>query len=166
MKIQILFLSSLSAIKPRFLKIWPQFTPSAALANTPGALGLNSTTSAFAKNSHPFPLGLVMPSSFPCCSVAQLCLTLCDPMDCSMPGLSVPHQLAKFAQVPVHCIHDAIQSSHPLTPSSSALTLSPHQDLFSIPQFKCHFLQEAFLKFPLDPHYTVGSFHQSTYSFI
>ena len=52
-----------------------------------------------------------------CCSVAQSCPTLCDPMDRSTPGLSVPHHLPKFAQVHVHCTHDAIQPSHPLVPS-------------------------------------------------
>ena len=36
--------------------------------------------------------------------------TLCDPMDCSIPGLPVPHRLLKFAQVHVHCITDAIQT--------------------------------------------------------
>ena len=66
-----------------------------------------------------------------CCLVAQFCLTLCDLMDCSTPGLSVPHHLPKFAQVHVHCIGDAIQSSHPLTPSSPfALNLPQHQGLF------------------------------------
>ena len=53
-----------------------------------------------------------------CCSVTQSCLTLCNPMDCSTPGLSVPHHLPKFAQIYVHCIGDAIQPSHPLRPSS------------------------------------------------
>ena len=63
-----------------------------------------------------------------CCSVAQLCLTLCNPMDCSTPSLPVPYHLLKFTQVHVHCINDAIQPSHPLTPSSSsALNLSQHQ---------------------------------------
>ena len=52
------------------------------------------------------------------------------PHDCSTPGLSVPHHLLKFAQVNVHCIGDATQPSHPLTPSSSALNLSQHQGLF------------------------------------
>ena len=65
-----------------------------------------------------------------CCSVAQSCPTLCNPMDCSMPGLSVPYHLPKFAQVLVHCISDAIQPSHPLMPSSPALNLSRHQGLF------------------------------------
>ena len=64
-------------------------------------------------------------------SVAQSCLTLCNPMDGSMPGLPVPHHLLKFAQVRIHCVSDATQPSHPLTPSSpSALNLSQHQGLF------------------------------------
>ena len=50
--------------------------------------------------------------------VAQLCPTLWDPLDCSIPGLPVPHHLPELAQVQVHCISDAIQSSHPLMPSS------------------------------------------------
>ena len=55
---------------------------------------------------------------------------LCDPMDCSTPGLPVPHHLLKFAQVHVHCIGDAIQPSNPLIPSSpSALNISKHQGL-------------------------------------
>ena len=66
-----------------------------------------------------------------CCSVTQLCLTLCDPMNCSTPGLSVLRHLLKFAQVYFHCIDDAIQPSHPQMPSSSsALNLSQHQGLF------------------------------------
>ena len=51
-------------------------------------------------------------------------------MDCSMPGLPVLHHLLAFAQVHVHCINDNIQPSHPLMPSSSALSLSQHQGLF------------------------------------
>ena len=46
------------------------------------------------------------------CSVTHLCLNLCDPMDCSVPGLPVLHHLAEFAQVLVHCINDAIQPFH------------------------------------------------------
>jgi len=49
-----------------------------------------------------------------CCSVSQSCPTLCDPMDCIMPGFPVIHYLLKFAQNHVHCVNDAIQSSHPL----------------------------------------------------
>ena len=53
-----------------------------------------------------------------CFSAAQSSPTLCDPMDCSMPGLPVPYHLPEFAQVHVHCTGDAIQPSNPLTPSS------------------------------------------------
>ena len=56
-----------------------------------------------------------------CCSVAKSCLTLCDPMDCSMPGFPVPHHLPEFVQVHVHCIGDAAQPSYPLSPPSSCL---------------------------------------------
>ena len=66
-----------------------------------------------------------------CCSVTQSCLTLCNPMDCRMAGLSVLHHVPDFAQVHAHCISDAIQPSHPLMPSSpSALNLCQHQGLF------------------------------------
>ena len=64
-------------------------------------------------------------------SVAQLCLTLCDPMNHSMPGLPVHHQLLEFTQTHVHWVGDAIQPSHPLSsPSSPSLNLSQHQSLF------------------------------------
>ena len=56
---------------------------------------------------------------------------LCDPMNRSMPGLPVHHQLLEFTQTHVHWISDAIQPSHPLSPSSPlALNLSQYQDLF------------------------------------
>ena len=62
-------------------------------------------------------------------SVAQSCPTLCDPMNCSMPGLPVHHQLLEFTQTHVHHVGDAIQPSYPLSfPSPPALNLS--QDLF------------------------------------
>ena len=64
-------------------------------------------------------------------SVTQSCLTLCDPMDCSIRGLPVHHQLLELAQTHVHQVGDAIQSSHPLLPPSpSALRISQHQGLF------------------------------------
>ena len=66
-----------------------------------------------------------------CCSVTQSCPTLCDPMDCSIPGLPVHHQLPEFAQTHVHQVGDAIRSSHPLSsPSPPAFNLSQHQGLF------------------------------------
>ena len=52
-------------------------------------------------------------------SVTQSCQTLCDPMDCSMPGLPVHHQLLELAQTHVHGVGDAIQPSHPLLLSLS-----------------------------------------------
>ena len=64
-------------------------------------------------------------------SVAQSLPTLCDPMDCSMPGIPVHHQLPKLAQTHVHRVSDAIQPSHPLlSPSPPAFNLSKHQGLF------------------------------------
>ena len=64
-------------------------------------------------------------------SVAQLCLTLCDPMNCSTPGLPVHHQLLHFTQTHVHRVGDAIQTSHPLSsPSPPAPNPSQHQSLF------------------------------------
>ena len=63
--------------------------------------------------------------------VAQLCLTLCNPMNCSTPDLPVHHQLLEFTQTHVHWVGDAIQPFHPLSsPSPPALNLSQHQGLF------------------------------------
>ena len=63
-------------------------------------------------------------------SVAQSCLTLCDPMNRSTPGLPVHHQLPEFAQTYVHQVSDAIQPSHPLlSPSPPAPNPSQHQSL-------------------------------------
>ena len=64
-------------------------------------------------------------------SVAQLCPTLCDPMNLSTPGLPVHHQLLEFTQTHVHQVSDAIQPSHPLSsPSPPAPSPSQHQSLF------------------------------------
>ena len=64
-------------------------------------------------------------------SVAQLCLTLCNPMNCSTPGLRVHHQLPDFTQTHIHWVSDAIQPSHPLSsPSPPAPNPSQHQSLF------------------------------------
>ena len=63
--------------------------------------------------------------------VTQSCLTLCDPMDCSMPNFLVHHQLLELDQTHVHWGSDAIQPSHPLlSPSPPAFDLSQHQGLF------------------------------------
>ena len=65
------------------------------------------------------------------CSVAQSCLTLCIPVDCSTPDFPLLHYLPEFAQTHVHRVSDAIQPFHSLlSPSSPALNLSQHQGLF------------------------------------
>ena len=64
-------------------------------------------------------------------SVAQSCLTLCDPMNHSTPGLPVHHQLREFTQTHIHRVSDAIQPSHLLSsPSPPAPNPSQHQSLF------------------------------------
>ena len=65
------------------------------------------------------------------CVVAESCLTLCDSMDCSRPGLPVHHQLLESTQTHVHRVGDAIQPSHPLSSCYPlAFNLSQHQGLF------------------------------------
>ena len=64
-------------------------------------------------------------------SIAQSCPTLCNPMNYSMPGLPVHHQLLEFTQTHIHRVGDAIQPSHPLSsPSPPAPNPSQHQSLF------------------------------------
>ena len=80
-----------------------------------------------------FKLLIVLDSSICCCSVAQLCLTLYNPMDCSTPGFPVLHHLLELAQTHVHWVGDAIQPqpSHPWSsPSPPAVSLFFHQNLF------------------------------------
>ena len=64
-------------------------------------------------------------------SVAQLCLTFCDPMDCSKPGFPVPHHFPGFAQVHIHQIGDAIQPSHPLSSPLLLPSIFPSIRVFS-----------------------------------
>ena len=66
-----------------------------------------------------------------CCSVTQLCLTLHNPMYCSMPGFPVLYYLPEFAQTHIHWVGDAIQPSHSLSsPFPPVLNLSQHQGFF------------------------------------
>ena len=74
-------------------------------------------------------------------SIAQLCLTLCDPMNCSTPGLPVPHQLPEFAHSHVHWVSDAIQPSH-LSPRDS-------QESSPTPQFESVSLKTLSLPYSL-----------------
>ena len=87
----------------------------------------NGVTDHFCEKNFP---GEIRTSSVQFSSVAQSCLTLCDPRDCSMPGLPVHHQLLDFTQTNVHQVGDAIQPSHPLSsPSPPAPNPSQHQGL-------------------------------------
>ena len=84
----------------------------------------------------PIMRAVVCPCLLPCLmgsssSVTQLCLTLCDPMNCSTPDCPVHHQLLEPTQTHVHWVGDAIQPSQlPSSPSPPALNLSQHQGLF------------------------------------
>ena len=64
-------------------------------------------------------------------SVTQSCLTLCDPMNCSMPGFPIHHHLPEFILTHFHRVSDAAQPAHPLSsPFPSVPNLSHHQSLF------------------------------------
>ena len=64
-------------------------------------------------------------------SVTLSCLTLCNPINCSTPGIPIHHQLLEPAQTHAHQVSDAIQPSHPLSPPfPSAPNLSQHKGLF------------------------------------
>ena len=64
-------------------------------------------------------------------SVSQSCLTLCNPMNCSTPGLPIHHQLPESTQTHVHWVSDAIQPSPPLSsPFPPTFNLSHYQGLF------------------------------------
>ena len=82
--------------------------------------------------SHLVPMGFFQKLNYDCCcSVVQSCLTLCDPMDCSMPGFPVLHHLLELFQTHVYWVGDAIQPSRPLSsPSPPAFNLSQHLGLF------------------------------------
>ena len=86
-----------------------------------GLAGRNTPREKTNNNSYTF--GMTQFSS-----VAQLCPTLCDPMNCSTPGLPVHHQLPEFTQTHVYRVSDAIRPSHPLSsPSPPALNPSQHE---------------------------------------
>ena len=67
----------------------------------------------------------------PSCSIAKLCPTLCDAVDCSIPGVPVLHYLPEFAQTHVHWVSDAIQLSHPLLPLFLLSSIFPSIRIFS-----------------------------------
>ena len=78
-------------------------------------------------------------------SVTQSCLTLCDPMDCSMPDFLFHHQLTELAQTHVPQVGDAIPPFHPLpSPSPSAFNLSQHQCLFKWVSFSHQLIRDGY----------------------
>ena len=93
-----------------------------------------------------------------CCLVTKLCLTLCDPMACSMPGFPVLHYLPEFAQTHVHWVGDAIQPSYPLSPPSPpALNLSQHQVFLSFSMIQWMLALWSLVPLPfLKPAWTSG----------
>ena len=70
-------------------------------------------------------------------SVAQLCPTLCNPMDCSMPGFPDHHQLPEIAHTHVHQVSDTIQPSHPLSPLLLLPSIFPSIGVFSSESALC-----------------------------
>ena len=68
-------------------------------------------------------------------SVSQSCPGLCDPMDCSMPGFPVHHQLSETTQTHVHRVSDAIQPPHPLASPFPHLKSFPASRSFPVSQF-------------------------------
>ena len=103
--------------------ILPMNTQDWSLLEWTGWISLQSKGSQ--KVRHDWATGLKDPHiSVQFSSVAQLCLTLCDPMNRSTPGLPVHHHLPEFTQTHVHRVRDAIQPSHPLS-SCSPPALNP-----------------------------------------
>ena len=83
-------------------------------------------------------------------SVQSLSLTLCDPMDCSTPGLPIRYQLPEFAQTHVHRVGDVLQPSHPLSsPSPPAFNLSQYQSLFQ--RVSLHIRWPKYWSFSISP---------------
>ena len=85
-------------------------------------------------------------------SVAQSCLTRCNPINRSMPGLPVHHQLPECMQTHVHRVGDAIQPSHPpSSPSPPALNLSQHQGLFQESALRIRWPNYCSFSFSISP---------------
>ena len=103
-------------------------------------------------------------------SVIQSCLTLCDPMVCSTPGLPVYHQLPEFTQTHVHWVGDAIQPSHPLlSPSPPTFNLSQHQ-VFSFESVLCirwpKYCSFSFSISPSNEYWGLISFRMDWFGFL
>ena len=91
-------------------------------------------------------LALYIPNFCYCCSVAQSCPALCNPMDCSTPRVPVLHYLLEFAQTHIHGVNDVIQPSRLLLhPSPPPFNLSQHQGLFQTLVIKISEVPSLFL---------------------
>ena len=129
---------SIPILQMRKLRLWgsEELPQGNTATNCEGGTGNREKTnqSAFGfigRNPSQTNLGWKKEVSVQVSSVAQSCPTLCDPMDCSTPGLPVHHQLLESTQTHVHRVDDAILSSHPLSsPSPPTFSLSQHQGLF------------------------------------
>ena len=103
-------------------------------------------------------------------SVAQSCPTLCNPMNCSTPGLPVHQQLPEFTQTHVHWVSDAIQPPYPLSSPSPAFSLSQHQGLFKLISFRMGWLDllavQGTLESLLQHHSSKSSFLRRSAFFI
>ena len=113
--------------QPKSVKWFPQY-PSAAADGGMNAASLMGQQCYFLFDVHLWCIYLYV-----LCLrlVSQSCPTLCDPMNCSMPGFPVHHQLPELTQTHVHRVGDTIQQSNPLSsPSPPAFNLFQHQGLF------------------------------------
>ena len=147
---------------PQSLPASGSFPVSQLFTSVGQSIGVSASASVLLMNIHYwFPLGLTslislqskglsrVFSTVQFSSVAQSCPTLCDPMNCSTPGLPVHHQLPEFTQTHVPRVSDAIQPSHPLSsPSPPAFNLSQHQGLsnesIDLVQFSCSVVSDSF----------------------
>ena len=84
-------------------------------------------------------------------SLTQSCPTLCDPMDCSMPGFPVHHKLLEFTQTHVHWVGDAIQPSYPLPSPSPAFNLSSINIFFNKSALRIKWLKRSSFNFSISP---------------
>ena len=108
----------------------PQATPGAKWEADPVSGYDGASESGLSSSSFLMEATYSMPGVFQFSSV-QSCPTLCNLMDCSMPGVPVHHQLPESTQSHVHQVSDAIQPSHPLSsPSPPVFNLCQHQGLF------------------------------------
>ena len=141
---------------PALLGLWPHPAPwNPEAQHLP--VSASTLTPTFQLSSSCLPLIRTPVTTFS--SVTQLCLTLCDPTDCSTPGFPVSHQHPELTQTHVHPVSDAIQPSHPLSsPSPPAFNPSQHQGLFQWVSSSLMSLQSKGLSYPNLALFLMGLF--------